>query len=167
MRILFPCLSGNGNRHGRKFFSMYYRHLIISSYHQDTVVIQTHDESTKNSKFHTPLFDEFSRSSRDLCHYGGYNAMNPGTIGWIRPKVASEFSIFKWLKNREDGSDFDDFWTESIASAQIFFSQNFRADENFRAEKKKFAPTKNSRDERTSERTNEKKFSAALPVDEI
>ena len=74
--------------------------------------------------------------------------------------MASEFSTFKRLKNREDGSDFDDFWTESIASAQIFVSQIF-------ARTKIFAPTKNSRDERTSERTNEKKFSAALPVDEI
>ena len=32
-------------------------------------------------KIHTPFFGEFSRSSRDLCHNGGYNAMNPGTIG--------------------------------------------------------------------------------------
>ena len=145
---------------------MYYHHLIKSSYHQDTVVIQTHDESTENSKFHTPLFDEFSRSSRDLCHYGGYNAVNLGTICRIRPKVASEFSTFKRLKNREDGSDFDDFWTESIASAQIFFPK-FSRGRKFSRRKKNFAPTKNSRDERTSERTNEKKFSAALLVDEI
>ena len=75
--------------------------------------------------------------------------------------MASEFSIFKWLKNREDGSDFDDSWKKSIATTQTFFSENFRATE------KKFTSTKNSRDERTSERTNEKKFSAALPVDEI
>ena len=130
---------------------MYYHHLIISSYHQDTVVIQTHDESTENSKFHTPLFDEFSRSSRDLCHYGGYNAMNPGTIGWIRPKVASEFSTFKRLKNREDGSDFDDFWTESIASAQIFFPKSSRG--------RKFPRRKqqNRADEKFSRRANERK----------
>ena len=141
-------------------------HCIIMLHHQDTVVVQAHEKGTENSKFHTPLFGEFSRSSRDLCHYGGYNAMNLGTIGWIRPKVASEFSIFKWLKNRKDGSDFDDFWSESIASAQIFFPK-FSRGRKFSRRKKKFAPTKNSRDERTSERTNEKKFSVALPVDEI
>ena len=67
--------------------------------------------------------------------------------------MASEFSIFKWLKNREDGSDFEDFWTESIASAQIFFSPNFRADENFRGDEKIFAATKKFRNARTIERT--------------
>ena len=33
--------------------------------------------------------------------------------------------IFKQPKNREDGSDFDDFWTESIVSMQTIFSKNF------------------------------------------
>ena len=80
--------------------------------------------------------------------------------------MASEFSTFKRLKNHEDASDFDDFWTESIASGQIFVSQIFARTKIF-SPTKIFAPTKNSRDERTSERTNEKKFSAALPIDEI
>ena len=80
--------------------------------------------------------------------------------------MASEFSTFKRLKNREDGSDFDDFWAKSIASTQIFFSQIF-ARTKILAPTKIFAPTKNSRDERTRERTNEKKFSVVLPVDEI
>ena len=56
-------------------------HCIIILHHQDTVVIQTQEKSTENSKSHMPLFGEFGRSSRDLCHYGGYNAMNVGTIG--------------------------------------------------------------------------------------
>ena len=41
-------------------------------------------------------------------------------------------------KNREGGSDFDDFWTESIVSTQSFFSRiswnnfgSFRSFENF------------------------------------
>ena len=135
-------------------------HEIIILHHQDTVVIQTQAKSTENSKLHMPLFGEFGRSSRDWCHYGGYNAMNPGTIGWIRPKVASEFSIVKRLKNREDGSDFDDFWTESIASAQIFFSQSV-ARTKFSRRRKTLATS-----ERAKEQTN-KKFSAALPMDEI
>ena len=126
-------------------------HCIIILHHQDTVVIQTQAKSTENSKLHMPLFGEFGRSSRDLCHYGGYNAMNLGTIGWIRPKVASEFSIFKWLKNREDGSDFDDFWTELIASVQTFFSQIFARTKNFSRRRKKFRG-----DEKISQRTNDR-----------
>ena len=35
------------------------------------------------------------------------------------------------LKNREDGFDFDDFLTKTIAAAQIFFFENFRAAEIF------------------------------------
>ena len=111
-------------------------HCIIILHHQDTVVIQTQTKSTENSKLHMPLFGEFGRSSRDLCHYGGYNAMNPGTIGWIRPKVASEFSIFKWLKNREDGSDFDDSWTKSIAAFRTCFSKIFASSKFSRRQKK-------------------------------
>ena len=127
-------------------------HCIIILHHQDTVVIQTQAKSTENSKLHMPLFGEFGRSSRDLCHHGEYNAMNPGTIGWIRPKVASEFSIFKWLKNREDGSDFDDFWTELIASVQTFFPKFSRGRKNYRGEKK-IAAMKKFRNARTIERT--------------
>ena len=33
--------------------------------------------------------------------------------------------IFKLLKNCEDGSDFDDFWTESIVSTQCILSKIF------------------------------------------
>ena len=45
------------------------------------------------------------------------------------------------LKNREDGSDFDNFWTKTIAAAQFFFFENFRAAESF-------VSSKNLRDER-------------------
>ena len=37
----------------------------------------------------------------------------------------SECSKRKWLKNREDGSDFDDFLTKSIASTRSSFSKIF------------------------------------------
>ena len=36
------------------------------------------------------------------------------------------------LKNREDGSDFHDFLTKSIASPRTFFFENFRGAEKFR-----------------------------------
>ena len=50
---------------------------------------------------------------------------NPGTIGRIRQKMACEFSNFERLKNREDSSDFDDFWTKSIASTRSCFPKIF------------------------------------------
>ena len=40
----------------------------------------------------------------------------------IKPKIAK---IFKRLKNREDGSDFDDFYTKSSVSTQRTFSKFF------------------------------------------
>ena len=40
--------------------------------------------------------------------------------------IESKFAKnFKRPKNREDGSDFDDFWTESIVSTQSIFSKIF------------------------------------------
>ena len=50
---------------------------------------------------------------------------NPGRIGRIRQKMACEFSNFKRLKNREDGSDFDDFLTKTLATARSSFSEIF------------------------------------------
>ena len=139
-------------------------HCIIMLHHQDTVVIQTQAKSTENSKLHMPLFGEFGRSSRIVPRFAplwGYNAMNSGTIGWIRPKVASEFSIFKWLKNREDGCDFDDFWTELIAPVQTFFSQILARTKKF-SRPKKFAATKKIRNARTIERTRCQKVPGKL-----
>ena len=52
---------------------------------------------------------------------------------------------FKRLKNREDSSDFDDFWTESIATTRTFFS-------------KIFAPPKFSRRRKISRRTSERTY---------
>ena len=72
-----------------------YHLIIIASYHHSVTSLHHHtitssrycsrsstrSKNTKISKFHTPLFGEFGRSSGDLCHYRGYNAMNLGTIG--------------------------------------------------------------------------------------
>ena len=128
-------------------------HCIIILHHQDTGVIQTQAKCTEHSKLHMPLFGEFGRSSRDLCHYGGYNAMNPGTIGWIRPKVASEFSIFKWLKNREDGSNSTIFGQNWSRRSKIVFPKFSRKRKNFRGDETFFAATKKFRNARTIERT--------------
>ena len=45
---------------------------------------------------------------------------NPGTSAEFTKKWRAKFSNFKRLKNREDGSDFEDFWTESIAKTKTF-----------------------------------------------
>ena len=47
--------------------------------------------------------------------------------------IESKFAkIFKRPKNREDGSDFDDFWTESIVSTQSIFLKMFERAKNYR-----------------------------------
>ena len=43
--------------------------------------------------------------------------------------------ISKRPKNREDGSDFDDFWTESIVSTQSIFSKTFARTKNYRIDR--------------------------------
>ena len=50
------------------------------------------------------------------------------------------FRNFKWLKNPEDGSDFDDFWTKRIISAQpnFYFRKN-ETNENISKFEKKMA----------------------------
>ena len=46
--------------------------------------------------------------------------------------IESKFAKkFKRPKNREDGSDFDDFWTESIVSTQSIFSKILEQTTNF------------------------------------
>ena len=51
---------------------------------------------------------------------------NIDRIQRIFESIEAKFAkIFKRPKNREDGSDFDDFWTESIASMQSIFSKFF------------------------------------------
>ena len=48
------------------------------------------------------------------------------------PKIAK---IFKRPKNREDGSDFDDFLMRSIVSAQSIFSKIFERTKNYRTDR--------------------------------
>ena len=47
--------------------------------------------------------------------------------------IESKFAkIFKRPKNRSDGSDFADFWTESIVSTQSIFSKSFERTKIYR-----------------------------------
>ena len=112
-----------------------YDHIIISSYHH---IMSEQPVFPKNRTRHFSMNLDERPGESSICK--GFD-INLGTIGWIRPKVASEFSNFERLKNREDSSDFDDFWTESIATTQTFFS-------------KIFAPPKFSRRRKNSWRTN-------------
>ena len=48
-------------------------------------------------------------------------AQIPGRSAEFAQKWRVDFSNFKWLKNREDGSDFDDSWTKTIAATRSSF----------------------------------------------
>ena len=51
-------------------------------------------------------------------------------------RIESKFAnFFKRPKNREDGSDFDDFWTESIVLTQSIFSKIFERTKNYRIDR--------------------------------
>ena len=48
-----------------------------------------------------------------------------GRLAEFTKKVACEFENFERLKNRDDGSDFDDSWTKLIAKARSSCSKVF------------------------------------------
>ena len=48
------------------------------------------------------------------------------------PKIAK---IFKWPKNREDGSDFIDFLMKSIVLTLSIFPKNFERTKNYRTDR--------------------------------
>ena len=63
----------------------------------------------------------------------GYNI---DRIEWNIESIESKFAKkIKRLKNREDGLDFDDFWTESILSTQSIFSKIFERTKNYRIDR--------------------------------
>ena len=64
----------------------------------------------------------------------------------------AKFSNFERLKNREDSSDFNDFWTKSIASPRSRFRKILRGRKYFRGDEK-FCNDKQT-NEGTDERTN-------------
>ena len=68
-------------------------------------------------------------------------------------KVEPVCSKRKWLKNRENGSDFDDSWTESILSTRTFFFKIFARSKKFSRRRKILATSK-----QTKERTINKVF---------
>ena len=75
----------------------------------------------------------------------------PGRSAKVTKKWHAKFSNFKRLKNREDGSDFHDFLTKTIAATPIFFSKSSRR-RNFHIAEKLCRRTS----ERTYEQTNER-----------
>ena len=48
-------------------------------------------------------------------------AQIPGRLPQFAQKWRVDFSNFKRLKNREDGPDFDDSWTKTIAATRSSF----------------------------------------------
>ena len=99
----------------------------------------------RSRQMYTPLFDEFGRSSQDLCELQTRTLLILGRSTEVAKKrhVNSQNCI-RPKKNREDSSD---FWTESIASAQTFFSKFWAPTKKCSRRRKHFA---------THERSNER-----------
>ena len=80
-----------------------------------------------------------------------------GRLAEFAKKWRVDFACLFWLKNREDGSDFDDFWTKSIATTRSSFSKIFTLAKKFSRRRKIFRRTDLDRDQRDvrSERPEE------------
>ena len=76
-----------------------------------------------------PLDSATNLSGRSTMALGRNIDRIERNIESIESKFAEKF---KRPKNREDGSDFDDFWTESIVSTQSDFSKIFERTKNYR-----------------------------------
>ena len=85
----------------------------------------------QSRKMHLPLFGEFGQSSQDLCESYIRFARIPGRSAKFAQKWRVDFPNFKRLKNHEDNSDLDDFWTKSIAPTQSKFQKIFAPSKNF------------------------------------
>ena len=59
--------------------------------------------------------------------------------------MACKTSNFKRLKNREDSSDFDDFWTESLALTRTFFCISASSGRSFVVRRDFFSSTRKFR----------------------
>ena len=71
--------------------SLHYHHFIIS-HHQDIVVIPTQEKTPKFQNF-TRHFLANSADRPGICANHNPIRKNPGTIGWIRQKVAGQFFL--------------------------------------------------------------------------
>ena len=69
---------------------------------------------------------------------------SPGTIDRIRQKMACEIFELRTAQNREDSSDFGDFWTQTIAATRSFCSKIFTSSNNFSRCRKKNSPSSSS-----------------------
>ena len=131
-----------------------YHQCIIITHHQKTVVIQTQDESTENFTRH---FLANSADDPGICANPYQIRTDPGMIGWIRQKVASAFSNFKRLKNREDSSDFNDFLTKSITAARSNSSQCFSRSKKVPCDRRASKRANRQTNERANELSSEAK----------
>ena len=119
-----------------------YHHVTISSYHH--IIIPYHRSIIWSYDHHHIIISSyhgnqrcpknppatFRRIQTNVLGNVGFVKdfdINPGTIGWIRQKVVCNFSKCQRLKNREDGSDFDDSWTKSIVTTRSSFLKDLGA----------------------------------------
>ena len=122
-----------------------YHHMTISPYHHISI-ISSYDHVIISSCHHInitpPMLDQDFKISlatfwriqpigpgfgRILIRF----AQIPGRSAEFAQKWRVDFSNFKWLKNREDGSDFDDSWTKTIAATRSSFWKIFAPSKKF------------------------------------
>ena len=71
------------------------------------------------------MFDLFFDKNIDRAvHHGPQTQYRSNRTEYRIDRIEIRKKI-KRPENREDGSDFDDFWTESIVSTQSIFSKSF------------------------------------------
>ena len=117
-----------------------YHHIIISSYHH--IINSSYRHSIISSYHHIITWQD----EKSICHFLVNSADRPGIWSNCNQKSpkswddwpnsaksgARIFQNFKRLKNREDGSDFDDLLTKTIASLRTEFSKFSRRRKIFR-----------------------------------
>ena len=147
-----PCVPSVPCVPSKTFLVFQARHSLCSKHYISCVPSKT-SPVLRSRKMYTPLFDEFGQSTQDSCESLTRTPLILGRSTEVAKKWRVNGENFKRPKNCEDNSDFEDFWTESIASAQTFFSPNFRADEKLFARTNKFS--RRRKNFATHERSNE------------
>ena len=97
--------------------------------------------SLPNRIFVVPTQDIVSLPNRTLCLcQTGHCVFAKQDIVWFpdRTNGRSQTRNFKRPENREDSSDFDDFWTVLIATTRSIISEIFASPKNFSRGRKMF-----------------------------
>ena len=133
-----------------------YHYIIISPYHHITTMDQNFKISLATFWRIQPIVLGFVRI---LIRF----AQIPGRSPEFAQKWRVDFSNFKRLKNREDGSDFDVSWTKTIAATRSSFWKIFAPSKKFSLDRS--GPRSVSRPIRIKDQIRTGPVSATDPTD--